>query len=118
MFLEDCKNRNKFNEWTKVAETLQSEIARVTLVTFYGLQCKRNSSIRKHHEKYIGIFSSSSNSHLKRRCFTKWIENYDAAFAFKEFYKVYIMHGQPTARGPNPARQGFSSGPPINFLGL
>ena len=23
-----------------------------------------------------------------------------------------------TARGPNPARQGFSSGPPINFLEL
>ena len=30
----------------------------------------------------------------------------------------YAMHGQLTARGPNPARQGFSSGPPINFLGL
>ena len=31
---------------------------------------------------------------------------------------IYTMHGQPTARGPNPARQGFSSSPPINFLGL
>ena len=38
-FLEDYKNRNKkFNEWTKVAETLQSEIAQATSVTYSGLQ--------------------------------------------------------------------------------
>ena len=55
-FLEDYKDRNKkFNEWTKVAETLQSEIAQVT-VTSSGLQRPRNSSIRKHHERHIGIF--------------------------------------------------------------
>ena len=55
-FLKDSKDRNKkFNEWTKVAETLQSEIAQVT-VTFSGLQLTRNSSIRKHYKRHIGIF--------------------------------------------------------------
>ena len=38
--LDDYKDRNKkFNEWTKVAEMLQSEIAQVTVtvtVTSYG----------------------------------------------------------------------------------
>ena len=57
-FLEDYKDRNKkFNKWTKVAETLQSEIAQVT-VTFSGLQRRRNSSLRKHPERHIGIFSN------------------------------------------------------------
>ena len=28
----------------------------------------------------------SSRSPLKRHCSTKWIENYDAVFVFKEFY--------------------------------
>ena len=38
MFLEDNQDRNKkLNEWTKVAEPLQSEIAQVT-VTFSSLQ--------------------------------------------------------------------------------
>ena len=56
MFLEDYKDRNKkFNEWTKVAETLQIEIPQVT-VAFSGLQRTRNSSIRKHYERHIGIF--------------------------------------------------------------
>ena len=55
-FLEDYKDRNKkFNERTKVSERLQSEIAQVT-VAFSGLQRTRNSSMRKHHEKHIGIF--------------------------------------------------------------
>ena len=46
-FLEDSKDRNKkFKEWNKVAETLQSEIAQVT-VTFSGLQGMRNLSIMK-----------------------------------------------------------------------
>ena len=55
-FLEDYKDRNKkFNEWTKVAETLQSEIAQVT-VAFSGLQRTPNSSMRKHYERHIGIF--------------------------------------------------------------
>ena len=72
------------------------------------MQCKRNSSIRKHHERYIGIFSSSekrlsllnaqvsdqcpdsSHSCLKCRCFTKWIENNDAAFVFKEFDSAFV----------------------------
>ena len=80
---------------------LQSEIAQVT---FSGLQRARNSSIRKHHERHIGIFFNSqkrlsllhaqvngkcpdsSHSRLKRHCSTKWIENYDAVFVFKEFY--------------------------------
>ena len=55
-FLEDYKDRNKkFNEWIKVAETLQSEIAQVT-VTFSGLQRTQNSSMRKHYKRHIGIF--------------------------------------------------------------
>ena len=46
--LEDYEDRNKnFYEWTKVAETLQSEIVQVT-ATFFGLQRTRNSSMRKH----------------------------------------------------------------------
>ena len=56
-FLEDCKDRKKkFNEGTKVAEPLQSEIEQVT-ATFSGLQRTRKSSARKHHKKHIGIFS-------------------------------------------------------------
>ena len=30
----------------------------------------------------------SSHSRLKRHCSTKWIENYDAVFVFKEFYRA------------------------------
>ena len=53
-FLEDYKDRNKnFNEWTKVSETLQSEIAQVT-VTFFGLQRRK----RKHYQKHW-YFSNS-----------------------------------------------------------
>ena len=108
-FLEDYKNhKKKFNEWTKVAETLHSEIAQVKSVTFSGLQRRRNSSIRKHHERHIGIFSNSEkrlsllhtqvndncpdslHSCLKRHCSTKWIENYDAVFVFKEFYSAVV----------------------------
>ena len=48
-FVEYNKDRNKkFNEWTKAAETLQSEIAQDT-VTFSALQRERNLSMRKHH---------------------------------------------------------------------
>ena len=92
-----------FNEWTKVAEMLQSKIAQV-MITFSGLQRTQNSSMRKHHKRPIGIvflfrkrFSllhaqvyhkcpNSSHSRLKRHCSTKWIENYDVVFVFKEFY--------------------------------
>ena len=102
-FLKDYKDRNKkFNEWTKVAETLQLEMAQVT-VTFSGWQRTRNSSMRKHCERQIGIFSNSQKRlsllhaqvidkcpdslrlPLKRNCSTKWIENYDVVFVFKEF---------------------------------
>ena len=31
-------------------------------------------------------YPDTSHSRLKRHCFTKWIENYDAVFVFKEFY--------------------------------
>ena len=108
MCLEDYKDRNKkFNEWTKAAETLQSEIAQVT-VAFSGLQSTRNSSIRKHYNRHISIFSNSekrlsllhaqvndkcpdsSHSPLKRNCSTKWIENYDVVFVFKEFYPAVV----------------------------
>ena len=94
MFLKDNEDRNKkFNESTKAAETLQLEIAQVT-VTFSCLQGMQNSSMLKHHIRYIGIFSNSENrlsllhaqvygkcldsSHwrLKRHCSAKWIENY------------------------------------------
>ena len=48
-FLKDNKDRNKkLNKWTKAAETLQSEIAQVT-VRFFELQRTRNSSMRNHH---------------------------------------------------------------------
>ena len=58
-FLEGYQNRNKkFNVWTKVAETLQLEVAQVT-VRFFVLQRTRNSSMRKHYERHIGIFSNS-----------------------------------------------------------
>ena len=55
-YLEDYKDspQKKFNEWIKVVETLQSEIAQV-MVTFSGLQRTQNSSMRKHHERHIGI---------------------------------------------------------------
>ena len=57
-FLEGYKDRNKkFNALTKVAETLQSEIAQVT-VAFFVLQRLQNSSIRKHYKRKIGIFSN------------------------------------------------------------
>ena len=107
-FSEDYKDRNKkFNEWTKVAETLQSELSQVA-VTFSGLQRKRNSSVRKHHERHIGILSNSqkrlsllhaqvnyrcpdsSHSPLKRNCSTKLIESYDNVFVFKEFYPAVV----------------------------
>ena len=95
-----------FNEWTKVVETLQSGIAQVTQ-TFSGMQRARNSSMRKHHESHICIFSNSEkrllllhaqvndkcpdSSHLtlKRNCSTKWIENY-VVFVFKEFYPAVV----------------------------
>ena len=64
--------------------------------------------MRKHREKHIGIFSNSekrlsllhapvndkcpdfSRSCLKPHCSTKWIENYDAVFVFKEFYLAVV----------------------------
>ena len=96
-----------FNEWTKVTETLQSEIAQLT-VTFFGLQRTQNSSMRKHYERHIGIFSNSqkplsllhaqvndkcldsSRSRLKRNCSTKWIENCNAVFVFKRVYPAVV----------------------------
>ena len=107
-FSEDYKKcNNMFNEWKKVTETLQSEIAQVT-VTFFGLQRTQNSSMRKHYERHVDIFSNShkrlSLLHaqvnrkcpdslrlpLKRNCSTKWIENYNAVFVFKEFYPAVV----------------------------
>ena len=32
----------------------------------------------------------SSHSPLKRNCSTKWIENYDVVFVFKEFYPAVV----------------------------
>ena len=72
------------------------------------MQRTRNSSICKHHERHIGVFCNSekrllllhaqgndkvfdsSHSDLKRHCFRKWIENYDAVFIFKEFYPAIV----------------------------
>ena len=34
--------------------------------------------------------SDSLHSPLKRNCFTKWIENYDAVFVFREFYPAVV----------------------------
>ena len=68
------------------------------------MQRERNSSICKHHERHIGIFSNSekrfsllhaqvndkcpdsSHSGLKRHCSRNWIESYDAVFVFQELY--------------------------------
>ena len=102
-FLNDNK---KFNEWTKAAETLRSEIAQIT-VTFSGLQRTQNSSIRKRPKDILVFFSNSeksfslhaqvngkcldsSHSPLKRHCSTKWIEDHDAVYVFKEFYPAVI----------------------------
>ena len=70
------------------------------------MQRARNSSIRKHHERHVGVFSNSekhlsllhaqvngkcpdsSHSRLKRHYSTKWIENSDADFVLKEFYSA------------------------------
>ena len=64
--------------------------------------------MRKYYEKHIGIFSNSqklllllhaqvndkcpdsSLLPLKRNCSTKWIENYDVVFVFKEFYPAVV----------------------------
>ena len=35
-------------------------------------------------------FSDSLHSPLKRNCFTKRIENYDAVFVFREFYPAVV----------------------------
>ena len=61
-FLEDYKDRNKkFNEWTKAAETLQSEIAQV-MVTFSRLQRTRNSSMRNHSLDLLVLFLILKNA--------------------------------------------------------
>ena len=110
--ITDCRENKTLNflsknSTAKVAETLQSEISQVA-VTFSGLQRTRNSSIRKHHERHIGILSNSqkhlsllhaqvddrcpdsSHSPLKRNCSTKRIESYDNVFVFKEFYPAVV----------------------------
>ena len=77
MFLKDNEDRDKkFNESTKAAETLQLEIAQVT-VTFSGLQRMQNSSMLKHHVRYIGIFSNSENrlSLLDAQVNDKWLDS-------------------------------------------
>ena len=56
VFWKTVKTAKKFNQGTKVVETLQSEIAQVT-ATFSGLQRTRKSGTRKYHKKHIGIFS-------------------------------------------------------------
>ena len=43
------------------------------------------------HAHVSGNCSDSSNSRLKRHCYTKWIENYNAVFVFK-FYPAVICH--------------------------
>ena len=62
----------------------------------------------KHYERHVGIFSNSQKprsllhaqvndkcpdslrSRLKRNCSTKWIENYNTVFVFKEFYPAVV----------------------------
>ena len=64
--------------------------------------------MRKHHQKHISIFCNSEkflpllhaqvndkcpdflHLHLKRYCSTKWIENYDAIFGFKQFFPAVV----------------------------
>ena len=92
---------------TKVAETLQSEIVQATEI-FSGLQRTRNSSLLKHHERHIGIFSNfekflsllhaqvndkcpgSSHSSLNRHFSIKWIENYDADVLFSRSFMLLV----------------------------
>ena len=57
-FLEDNEDRNKkFDEWTKAAEMLQSEIAQVTK---YSLACnvREIQACVSTIKRYIGIFSN------------------------------------------------------------
>ena len=72
-FSKDYEDRNKkFNEWTKVADTLQSETAQIA-VTFSALQRTRNSIIRRHYERHIGIFLILKN--VFRCCMLKLMTN-------------------------------------------
>ena len=42
------------------------------------------------HAQVNGKCPYSSHSRLKYHCFTKWIENYEAVFVFKEFYPAVV----------------------------
>ena len=42
------------------------------------------------HAQVNGKCPDFSHLRLKRHCFTKWIENYDAVFIFKEFYPAVV----------------------------
>ena len=79
-FLEDYKaNNKKFNEWTNAAETLR-----------IGIFSKSENRLSLLHAQVNGRCSDSSHSRLKRHCSTKWIEDHDAVFVFKEFYPAVV----------------------------
>ena len=100
-------NKDYFN-FQLLKKSYIEKLAQVTSVAFSGLQRTQNSSMRKPHERHISIFSDSGkrlsllrahvddkcpdslHSCLKRHCSTKWIENYDAVFDFKEFFPAVI----------------------------
>ena len=42
------------------------------------------------HAEVNGRCPDSSHSRLKRHCSTKWIEDHDAVFVFKEFYPAVV----------------------------
>ena len=73
--------------------TLKSKIEAFIKKLNIGISIKDISVFFSNSEKRLSLMHSqvndkypdSSHSPLKRNCSTKWIENYDAVFVFKEF---------------------------------
>ena len=57
------------------------------ILVFFSNSQKRLSLL---HAQVDDKCPDSSHSPLKRNCSTKWIENYDAVFVFKEFYPAVV----------------------------
>ena len=57
------------------------------ILVFFSNSEKRLSLL---HAQANGKCSDSSHSRLKRHFSTKWIEEHDAVFIFKEFYPMVV----------------------------